>query len=66
MAAIIDPKETYLEIRTTSVKTPTAISISRVINVNSIPSAVAIPFPPLNPANTVQMCQITADIPAII
>ena len=47
IAAMIDPRETYRETKTTKAKIPTAISISIVIKVKSIPSAVAIPFPPL-------------------
>jgi hypothetical protein len=65
-AANIEPRETYLEIVTTIIKIPSATSISTVIIIINIPRAVAIPLPPRKPAKTVQICPITAAIPAMI
>ena len=63
IAATIDPKETNLVMANTKIKIDIANKAPSVCIASMIPSNVAIPFPPLNPAKTGKMCPMTAAIP---
>ena len=64
--AAIEPKETYRHIEKVITHAPKQITAAEGISPINIPSAVSTPFPPLKWANTVQICPMTAEKPAII
>ncbi len=62
--ANMDANDTYLVINNVTINTNTQSKAAGKLIANIIPKSVAIPFPPLNPANTGNKCPITAAIPS--
>lgn len=66
IAALIEARLTYLNIKKIRMNTPRLIRQANGCAARITPNKVAIPFPPLKPAKTGKMCPITAATPNTI